>query len=93
MIDAEIYGPTPSITIESDDSPPPENTFSKLKKSDPASRLSIRNVSTPGTGIIARSLVTIRIVEAKNILLLMLSSVKISLSFSKNLDIFDFMNS
>src|SRR3989344_6994175 len=85
MIEAVIYGPTPSMTMERFDNPPPENRFKRFKNSLPEKRLASLEVSIPGTGISAKRRVIARINNTKNILFRRDLSAKANLSFSKTL--------
>ena len=53
IIDAVMYGPIPSITIENRESPPPESALNTPKNWFPLRNWLIRSGSTPGTGIAA----------------------------------------
>jgi hypothetical protein len=67
IIDAVIYGPTPSITIESFEIPPPENTSKRLKNWLPARSWARLWALIPGIGIVERSRKTTRAPKVKKI--------------------------
>src|SRR3989344_5655078 len=59
IIELVIYGPTPSITIERRESPPPENIFKMPKKSLLERNWLRATGSTPGIGMLESSINTI----------------------------------
>jgi hypothetical protein len=84
MIDAVIYGPTPSITIEIAVRPPPENTF-RRPKNWLLFRKAVSCASfTPGIGIAARSLKKASPTRTTSTFFRRLESVNTSLSLFRN---------
>src|SRR3989344_4416386 len=87
IMEAVMKGPTPSITIDRFERPPPEKRFKRLRNSLPANRLWRRSVSISGIGMTARKREMAKIPSTNNIRPLRDLSPKISCNFSVNLDI------
>lgn len=83
-----MYGPTPSIIIDSDERPPPESKL-KIPKKEPESRnCDRRNGSAPGIGMLDKSLKRKSTNITNKILLRRLLSLKIFSSVRKKVFIY-----
>ena len=76
MMEAVIYGPTPSIMIEREEIPPPEKMSRRPRNWLPASSLSRLAISTPGIGIFESKRKTTKAPRAKTIRLRMIGSLR-----------------
>ena len=81
MMEAVINGPTPNMTIERLESPPPENMFRKPKNWLDESNLAKLVGSTPGIGIAANRRKITRAATVKPILLRRIGSLRAVVNF------------
>ena len=84
IIDAVMYGPTPSTTIDNCESPPPEKRFKKLKNWLFSKNWAKTPGLTPGTGIDAKNRKAINITKVKRILFRRYRSLIRILNFRRN---------
>ena len=81
MMEAVMNGPTPSMTMDRLERPPPEKMFRKPKNWLDESSLARLVASTPGIGMAAKRRKTTRAPTVKPILLRRIGSLKAITSF------------